>query len=388
MAVLASILCPLASSPSPIRHGSENHPGGVALPRTMNAILRPMVHVVSQPLAGTTAIYSLGSIGTKALSAVSLPNLSLELVLSDAKTNTSKVLGLVPGGSAVSPNSITGAGGAFFVALLNTTTLVESYEKVTTAGKVSSVAPPLVSTVPWSFPYGNATALVAGAQGRLLVLNPATLAVSANYSSALPSRLLIDVVLPSGTSLYLAGTLFGKLSSNTSAWFGVLDTTTKSLTRISAVHYLKAPVGAAFYALASAGGYVYVGGGVQSFNTSPFDIQTVFGLFYRYSPASGAFTNRSSLLPTQNETVWALAPWKATVLLSVEGFQFTANSSWESGGIFTVGVPGGKLISQSSLLPSGFLADFFLVTSESGGYIFLGGFNTSSGLGQLIAIRP
>lgn len=355
--------------------------------RAVSVKFNSLPAVTAQQLSGTREILSLSSLGTVALSAVALPRGSFELVLANAKNNSSMVLGGVHGGGTISPEDLIASGGRFFLGVLHSSGSAQTFYQITKAGKVTKVSLPLGSSVPWLFPFGNSSALIASSTGYLVEIDPSTRAVVTNFSGAIPRGLSIYSALGLGSLLYIAGTLQGNGSSS-SVYFGVLNASSGALSRISPLHYFPSTVTPEFLSIASDGKEIYVGGGTERSNTLTGAFGSWEGLLYRYTPSSGAFVNRSSLLANSSQVVWAMEPWSTGLLLNVEAFSTISGSTTEWGGLFSLGGTGGKLTNESFLLPSGFAADRDGITSESSGYVFIGGYNAFSGLAQLVVIEP
>ncbi len=180
--------------------------------------------------------------------------------------------------------------------------------------------------------------------------------------------------------IYLAGTRHIP-NQGPIPYFGILDLSTKKVTTVSAtITNYPTTLSGALIALTASNGMIFVGGqlitSVPSFSTNG-------GFFFSYNPTTGAFNNLSSLLPVASWTVQSLKRWDATVFLDVEGFSATS----AGGGIYTLSSSGTSLVNRTSILPSGFLEDFFESTSETGGLIFVSGMNLITGLAQVVAIR-
>jgi hypothetical protein len=364
-------------------------PGGAIGPRPTPAPVRSNgPHLAYQQFSSTYVDLVMASNGSKALSTIELTNLSDGLYLSDVATNRSTFLGVLPGGLLVTLGQIGFAGGHFFLDDWNATTLQSTFVRVSPAGSMSTPTFPIGGPHLWGFPYGNATALFASSNGSLVELDPSTLTILRNFTARVPAGLVVDQLLPIGGSLYLVGR--DTVGSRSSAFFGVLQLATGKITALTHLHAWGSPWGAAFYSIARLHGYLYLGGGVTEETLSPngsFADATGFGLIYRYNLTTGAIGNRSFLvggLPDEN--VFAVEPWKSTLVFSVEGYDITPTVYREVGGLYTLATKAGSLVNVTTLLPPGFLPDFFEVTSESGGYLILAGMNEQLGLGALAAI--
>jgi len=342
--------------------------------------------VVSQQFSGAIEVFDVASVERKVLVALALDNGSYALVLSNVKTNTSTFLGVTPGGGNNVPESVVAADGRFYVSFLNFTTDATTFEQVSTTGVVSVPALPLPnpSLYSWNFVFGNSTTLYAAATGLLEEVNLASNTVVNSFPS-MPGALLVYSVLPAGTDLYVAGTFYGGVGG--SEYFGVIDSKTDVVTAISTIHYTGTDLYGGFGSLGMKGSAIYVGGGRFFADPSPYNVTTLEGYFYRYLPATGTFTNLSGLLPTTHTWVFALEPWKSTLLLYTGSYAFTSTRSTASAGIYKIGVAGTKLVNLSALLPANFLGDFAEISSGSGGYVYLGGDNTASNLAEIVAVQ-
>lgn len=345
---------------------------------------------VEQTLSGTYTAITEGSVGVRSLSSLELSNLSYELLLFDAATNRSSVVAVSSPAATIEPGSIQGAGGRFFVCVWNTTTLRELFLEVTTSGTYSVVSLPLGATADWSFVYGNATALFGAVRGDLVEIDPATRTLVKNYSASIPAGLAINDLLPVGHFLYLAGGI-ANATGATSAYFGRLNLSSATTSRISGLRYYRTPYFGAFFSLGRRGDNVWVGGGVVEdlvAITAPYVVlATLDGLLFSYNASTGALANRSGLLAGAATALpWAIVPWGGTLLLNVERYNFTSSSSATYGWLFALGSSGHALANVTSLAPTGFIAGYFEITSETGGYVFLSG-ATAGGVGQVVAIK-
>jgi hypothetical protein len=338
--------------------------------------------VFNQQFPGTLDEYLIASHGTEVLSTTLLANYSVGLYLSYAHNNTSRPIGLLPGGSGGFPEGVIAGGNRFFVADENFTTSLDTFEEISLSGTISTVALPIGPSLNWIFPYGNSTSFFASCPGYLVEINAMTRAMVANYSHLLPSLLVVQSLMPSGNLLYLAGDLESKNLTTSSLYFGAINTTSGTLTRISKIHYHPSGYAAIFISLGMAEGYVYVGGGLE-YLPGP-TVGTTEGYLYRYSPTTGTFTNESFRLPVSNEWIWAIDPWKTTALLYAQSYTITVTGTTENLGVYKLG-PSGNLLNKSALLPADFYGDAG-INADSGDYAYLAGSNTVSGLAELVGI--
>lgn len=366
------------------RHSDVRTPGPIL------AISTPRIYagarsVLSQEFPGTAYEFSIAAHGNEVASVAFLDNGSSQLYLSYANNNTSRFLGYMPGGSMSDAEGFIAAGNHFILSIYNFSTGRDSFEEIALSGTVSTPTLPLGANLIWWFAYGNATSYFATATGYLVELNAKTGAVIANYSRLVSPRLDLTSVLPSGNLLYVAGTLTSPSGTNASAYFGVLNPSNHTLSRISKIHYYPANYFGYFESIGLIGGYVYVGGGVQYLDSSTATIYTVAGYLYRYTPSTGTFVNRSASLGLPTAWIWAMEPWRSSLLLYAAGYSYTATTSSSISGIYRLG-SGGGLVNKSTLLPTGFEGDDVGVTSASAGWVYLGGDNTVSGVAELVGI--
>jgi peptide/nickel transport system substrate-binding protein len=375
---------------SPFLNGVIQNPMASAEPSAMlfNTQWAKNPVVVSRSYPGTYVVNSLVSEGSTALLDVLLPNLSNELVLFNAATNSSRVIqSEVPGGIQTVLVSAVSAGHSFFLAWENLTTGAEFWQKVSLAGKISQPKLPIGTTLLWSFPYGNSTSLYASYGRALVEISTTSLKLVANYTTEIPSNVSLASVLPVGHRLYLGGSWsLPNFASN--AYFGYLNLTSKKVTTISKIltHY-PANLTGDFVDLLARGTTIYVGGYLESVPLSPYSIQTVGGYLYEFLPSPATFKNLSSLLPVKSWGVYALEPWATTVALSMSGYRANATSLTLAGGIYTLSSAGKSVANETPLFPNGYLAFIYGVTSASNGWYFSGGFNTIAGIGEVVAVR-
>lgn len=368
---------------------SSMSPAGPSVPGTLAA--SKAYTVVSRSYSEASFVDYLASNETTALLVNYLPNGSNELVLFNAAKNSSKVIeAVVPGGDLTALISITSAGGEFFLAWQNVSTQQEFYQKVTLAGKITNVSLPLprIASFLYNFVYANGTSIFASSGRFLFEVNAVSLKLEANYTGILPTNLSVSSVLPVGDRLYIAGG--ESLQTNTStAYFGYLNLSLHTLTEVSkAVKHLPAHLYADFDSLVADGSRIYVGGYILV-DTWPLFIEDVGGLFYRFTPSTSSFTNQSSLLPVKSWGVYALDPWAKTIALSLNGYELnvTTGSLSLSGGIYTLASSGKSLVNQTSLFPADFLVYLMGETSASNGWFFGGGYNSVTGVAQVVAVR-
>lgn len=349
---------------------------------TVSVISDHALTVVSRSYSGTLYVNALVSVKTVVLLDLARVNGSQFLVLYNAATNSSRtIVSNVPGGSSAFIGGITVAAGAFFLAWSNGSTSSESWQEIRTSGAISNLTLPVARSIPWSFPYGNATRLFLSALGQLVELDASSLKLVANFSSLLPSNLSVSTVLPEGGRLYLAG---GQLLPKGGGvpFFGYINLTSATLVTVSnPPRSSSSSLYGSFYALGVHGGDLYAGGVVQS-----TALTTVQGLLYRFVPSPASYRNMSSLLPVRTWGVWAIAPWSKTVGFSLAGYA-SGGFSAAGSGLYTLG-PGPRLVNETGLLPGGFLIAAYLETSSSGGYYVVGGFNTATGLAEVVAVKP
>lgn len=349
--------------------------------------LAPYSHtVVRQQFAGTIGVYELASVGQHVLVVNSFPNGSQELVMFDPAHNSTKVVEAVnPTGTF--PAGVAGAGGSFLVGWTNTSTGHTQNQSVTLAGAVTSL--PVVTAVPWTFPYANSTALFATVGSDLWEVNPSTLAIVHNYSSKIPAGVNIEAVLPVGPRLYVSGS---EPASNGSAspYFGFLNRTSHafhSLTTASTT--FPANLRGSFYSMLELKGIVYPSGADEHTSSSPYAFHPVADLFDAFDPSSASLTNQSALLPHASWGVYALELWNGRVALSLSDFSVnpTGSSGLLGGGLFSYKVGGTSLTNITSLWGPNYLANVFAVTAETGGYLTSAGETTASGISEVVSVR-
>jgi hypothetical protein len=296
-----------------------------------------------------------------------------------------------PGGSETFPMSVVGAGGEFYVEWVNDTTYQVSWQSVSLNGSVESANLPLSRSVEWSFVFGNQTALFVTTGRLLLELNPTTLAVIANYSSALPHNVVdISAVLPAGPRIYLAGVVLHKATGVYRGFFGYLNLSSGLVTTVAHVGgTTDASVSDALEVMVAAGSDVFVGGAADFENASEYEV--VSGLLYQYDPATSTFQNMSALLPTSDWGVFGLEPWGSTIAVSMNwfGVSFVNQQTRQVGGVYTLArSPTLHLVNVTDRLAVGYVPNVAYVTAGSSGWFFTGGGNSVSGAAQFVAIKP
>lgn len=339
--------------------------------------------------AHTMTVVYLVSNRTSALVDLYHPNYTNELVLYNASRNFPSVLQkYVPGGYNVSLVSMVSAGGAFLLGWENYSRGLETFSRVTLGGNISSFPLILNPYLMWSFAFGNRSSIFATAAGnRLVELDATNGSVIANYSGLLPPGVYVTSVLPVGPSVYLAGTR-SVSSGGSNAWFGYLTSSTRTVTSITKANPHPASLQAGFFSLFAFGSYVYIGGGLSVFSTGPTVFQSVGGLLFRYAPASGSLQNLSWRLPIRAAPVFAFEPWHATIALSLSRYVVSSSGQFNlTGGLFTLSSGGTSWVNRTSVLPAAYAAYAFGVTAESSGWLFSGGFDTSTRVGEIVALR-
>jgi len=354
-------------------------------PRGSPPLHAPLHRVIEQQFPGTVGVYGVAALGGKVLSDALLPNGSFQLVLSDVRTNSSRLVGAVAGGSPSYPQGIAGAGGGFYVSYWNYSAARTRFDEVSPSGALRTVRLPLDPHRPWDLVGGNATALYAAGNGTFVVVDPRTHGVVANYSARLPPNLWTVTALPFGGAIYLAGYLAGNGSSN--AYFGSVDITSGRLRTIDRGPNESSGWFASFNAIAPVGQDLAVGGGVQYENYTSFLFYTAQGWLFRYNPATGAFANRSSLLPSGVEEVWALEPGSRGAYLYADAYFQSFAGVINFGGLYEWGGTAKGLRNDTSLLPPGFYGGNPGVTALSGGHLTLGGFDSFAGCSQIVSVR-
>lgn len=359
---------------------------GAAAPLGRTAPATP--HVDRHLFSATSTVYELASIGDHVLVVNSLANGSQEVVMFDPVTNASRVVeASPPGGSIDFLSGTVAAGGKFFLGWIDLYNGSTTYQTISTAGVVKDLS--LRTTVPFTFAYGNATALFATYDSYLVEVDPATVKVVYNYSALLPVGVTVSAVLPVGPLLYVAG---GEPASNgtNSPFFGYLNRTTDVFHTVTkASPRFPAGFGGSFLTILDLKGTIYLGGADDYYLLPTVAFGTSVGLFYAYAPASGKLTNLSKLLPQPAWGVYALEPWKGTVALSLSRFTVNATGGGDllAGGLFSYRAGAHALANLTGLWGPGYLADVFDVTSESGGYLTSGGTNSASGLAEVISVK-
>jgi hypothetical protein len=374
-----------AATPLASEHGS---PGQAVYESGRGVRAALMGHaVLAQQFVGASNIYEVAALGRTVLSVTFLANGSYGLVLSDLGNNTSRSLGVLPGASNIDPTSLVAAGGHFFLSVLNLSSNGNYFEAISRTGRVTTPTLPLsVSKSPWYFVYGNQTALFASAPGIVEQVNPVTHALVASYTNNFVSSFLMDSLQPVGPVLYMAGYNFN-VGGKDLQYFGAFNTSTNTLTTIYEATSEPPDVYGQFVTVTLFAGDLYVGGGRFYANPNTGNFYTLNGYFYRYDPARAKLTNESSLLSTPNDWLWATEPWGSTLVLYEGTESFTSTSSSIVGGIYRMNRPGPMWTNLTSLLPATFEGDLSFVTAEGGGYLYQGGFNTASGLAELVALR-
>ncbi len=345
----------------------------------------PRIVTVSFP--GTFYVQGLAAEGRKVLTCVVLSNGTEQLDLTQLPGGSTSAVETFP--ASVVEVAMVGAGGRFYVALDNYTYGTQYYQEISTSGAVRGAPLSLGTTPSWSLIYGNSTAVVAASLDELVVLDPSTGAVVANYSTWLPAGVGPESILPMGASIYLAGSI--ERSGASSAYFGVLNLTTHAVSRLAPLRYYSAPYGATYLAVgAGTDGQIYVGGGEEYYNGSNATgtglfFSSIQGLLGRYAPSSGTWTDLDRSLPAANASVGGISPWGKTVVLNEESVAFygtgpTYLRSWFE----EARVKGNALVDHTSWFP-GFVCELADETGSGGGYVSMGGYG-SSGLGEIVAV--
>jgi hypothetical protein len=367
-------------------------PSRGAASRPAEAILPGVPHL-ERTYRGVSDVYQLASTGKYALLALLHPNDISSLVLVNAATNSSKVVEKRdPGGDQTFPASMVGAGGAFFMEWANGTTFQTSWQEIFTNGSVRNVTLPVATSVEWVIVYGNASAFVVGAGPTLMAIDPTTLTVAANYSTAIPRDVSdINGFLPDGSRIYLSGAVLDRRTDVYRAFFGFLNLSSGRVTTVAVSGGASdASISNWFDVLVADGKEIYVGGETDSENASSYRV--VHGLFYRYDPSTSDFENLSRLLPAPSWGVYGLDPWGDTIGVSMNSFAVnlsTGQTEQNVGGVYAL-VHGAslRLVNVTADLASGYVPAESYVTAASAGWFFSGGTNTHTGLAQFVAIRP
>lgn len=348
----------------------------------------PRRALVDQTYPAEYSIATLASRQHQALTVGLGTNGSYTLTLANLTANSSRVLGILPGGLAQYPLAAARAGRGYLLEIANFSSGVSEFERVSGAGSISVAHPPLGPALDWSFVFSNRSTLLASAPGLLVALNATTLSLRANYSGSLPPRLEVGTAWANGSRLYLAGSLENRTGAS-ATYFGVLDTTTGRLTRPGRLVFHAPPTYAALSAVGEAGGAIYVGGGVTYENgpSAAFRIATVAGLLYRFDPATGAFVNVSRLLPASNASVRSVVPFERSLLIVSDAFSETQRTRWSSVELLALGPRGHVLRPVTSLLPSSFSPENITSVSASGGFVYLAGEDTNLSRAELVALR-
>jgi len=335
-------------------------------------------------------VFGEASVGVHSLSFLASYNGSYDLVLFDARTNSVTDLGIIPGGSDVQPIALTSAGGRFYLSVLNLSTSIVGYEQITTSGRISTFG---LAGEAWGDIYGASHVFFVAGTSYLAEFNATTHARIANFSSAMPTGLVVWTMAGTGSLYYIGGSISLK-GVHRAAWFGALNTATGAISKIFEASSVKAPADPEFLTIARVGGTVYLGGGIQSFAASGgyVTLSTDRAYLYKYSPATGKVTRLSGLLAKRgmaNETVWSIQPWGKSIALYAGGYYVSTATgvSWSATHLYKLAPKGRDLWSMDAWLPAGFAGDYSGVMSKSGGFLFLGGSNSLTGTAELIAIQ-
>jgi len=341
--------------------------------------------VLEQTFPTASSVDGLDSVNATTLVINGYANGSFGTVLFKVPGNTTRVVQpVIPGNGNIYPVSSIAAGGAFFVDYYNFTTTHTFWQKITVAGKVTTLSTPLGPTFSWIFLFGNLTALYVESGSLLLRMNPFTLAITQNLTGVLPAKIALEGVLPAPGRLYLEGTRLSSTGGYT-AWFGFLTNSTGKLTTVSSTPKMPLGTSGSFYTMENQGPYLYLGGTLEGNNSSGF--WTAQGYLYRYNTATGAYRNESSLLPAARAGVWAIEPWGKTIGISMSWFRvsYATGLSGPTGGIYRL--VGTTFQNVTGFLPAGYVADIYDVTSVSATWFISGGGNTNTGVAQVVAIK-
>jgi hypothetical protein len=329
------------------------------------------------------------SINSTALVDLVMDNGSNKLVMFNAVHNASKLIEFVPGGSSTYGASIESAGGRFFLAWNNTSSGKQFWQEVTLSGRISAVTLPIGNSLFWTFAFGNATVLFATSGEFLVKIDPKTLSLVTNYSSSLPAHVLVDSVLPVDGRLYLAGSR--TLPNGAfNAYFGFLNLRSGKVTTVSrTITTYPSDLYGFFVALIVSGSDFLVGGALDTLNTTgtTFSYESVGGYLYRYAPETSTFDNLSALLPHKTWGVWAFEPWGNAVALSLSGFNYSLPEGGIAGGLYKFSSGAPSLVNETSVFPSGYLANVYMVTSFSNGWFFSGGYASSGFSSEIVAVK-
>lgn len=343
--------------------------------------------IITKQFPGTLNVQLETSSGTRALVWLEESDGTYALDLFNPVTDHSSIVQRLSIASGLFPVAISPAGKGFVEYLWNNSEGSGVFATVSLSGRVAPLDVPLSLTYSWLMPFGNATSLFLSSPGVLYEINPTTWTVARNYSPSLTRNLFVHALTVVGDSVYLAGS--ESLDGSTSGYFGSLNSGTGLLQPLYHPHFYPAPWGAAFYAVADVGGAIYVGGTIYYYNGSDpeFDYHTTGGTFFRYVPSTGELLNRTFQLPQGNESVWTIEPWKGSAVVNIEAFAFHGLSQqWIGGSMYFLGPGGRSLTNEPGFLPAGFVVDVNDELSESGGYLFMGGMNASTGLAELVAV--
>lgn|GEM_PF-1747994 len=341
-----------------------------------------------QITAGSDAIF-VASVGVLALTGVATFAAGTNLYLYNGTTNSTSLVTSVSS-VKVQLNGITAAGGRFFVEWSNATSRALSFSTVTTAGVLAHVRLPLSPSLPWVLLPGTGLMLFASMPGRLVAIDPTSLAIAADYSSVIPPGLNVQSVAVQGNLIYLGG-VQDSTCCGQQVFAGILNSTSLTVTTLThrQAAYSSSLIGT-IWSITITPNNVFFGGDYVSETTVPaLKITTVGGYLFRFDPGNGTFHNLSSLLPKTTPAVFGTEAAGNGLVLNLAWFHLDATTIpltfSQRGNTYFLPPTGGPLLNDSKLTGKT-LVGLSYETSETAGLYFVGGTDTKTGYAQIDAV--
>ncbi len=382
--LLAAVVTLLASPVGSLGVRSDSN-GAVSIAPASLLSIQCQAHVEKKLFSQPSSASTLASVGQVALADLVLPDGSSELVLFDGHRNSTTVVqAVVPGGFFASLVTEVAAGGNFFVEFFNFSNGLTFYEEVSPRGRLSTPSLPLSASQTWVL-VGSPTTLFASQTGIRLAIDPSSLTIQANYSTLLPPAVLILSVLTVGGLLYVGG---GQTvaSGGTIPFYGFINPLAKSEKTLSPSITTSPTLVGHILWIGTSRGNVYFGGELETIQFSPsFLIEVLAGYLFEFFPLTGALTNLSSIDPITKLGVYSIFDVGPTVVMNLARFTLSATSFAQVSGTYVLAPSHHRLINDTRLTGSDFVA-LYLESSLSGGLYFVGGFNQTTGTAEIVAV--
>ena len=326
-------------------------------------------------------VQNLASHGRQALFSFSLANGTTEIALFRPLTAEVDPVQVLSGGTAVFTEGMAWIGHRYLISIFDSDSGSTTFETYSSGAGISVVDPGVSLSGSWEIAGTGRGQVFLSAPGELVAVREGTLQVAQSLSGDLPAGTVINTVAFQGNRLYVGG---ARVQPDGSAFalYGFLDPRQGTFAPLSPSQPSDPNVQSTVLSIAISDQRVVFGGQAYVLATEPtFSFYSVGAVLALYDPGPGRLTDLSGELPARFAVQAVAALGERSVGIVAAAFNFTVGTV-VTPAYFVGEHPWSSLENVTGVVGSS-LAVLAFETSVSGGLLFLGGLDETTGLSEV-----